>query len=190
MSTLYVDNLEPNLGSEVLIPDLKPRAGQVLQVVQDYETAAVAFSGTDTYHTVMSVTITPKDANSKMLIRADVSYGYTPGQQQYEWYWYVDKSVGGGSATGVGLADAAGSRQRGWFQPAALVTSASVGFMAMGTLSGQYLDSPSTTSEIVYQLKFRSHTNTFYINRSATDNNGGGYSKRLTSNFTVMEIAG
>ena len=30
MSTLYVDNLEPNLGSQVEIPDLKPLAGSVI----------------------------------------------------------------------------------------------------------------------------------------------------------------
>jgi len=34
MSTLYVDNLEPNLGSQVEIPDLKPLAGSVLQIQQ------------------------------------------------------------------------------------------------------------------------------------------------------------
>ena len=33
MSTLYVDNLEPNLGSQVEIPDLKPLTGAVVQSV-------------------------------------------------------------------------------------------------------------------------------------------------------------
>ena len=188
MSTLYVDNLQPNLGNQVVIPDMKPLAGSVVQVVQDYKTNAVALNGVDVYHTVMSVTITPKDANSKMLISADVSYGYTPGEQQYEWYWYVDKVISG-VATPVGIADADGARQRGWFQPPAFATGSGDSHMAMGTLSGKYLESPATSSPITYQLKFRSHTNTFYINRSAVDTNGSGYSKRLTSNLTVMEIA-
>jgi len=34
MSTLYVDNLEPNLGSQVEIPDLKPKVGNSIQVVK------------------------------------------------------------------------------------------------------------------------------------------------------------
>ena len=42
MSTLYVDNLQPNLGSQVEIPNLKPLAGQVVQT----QTYALASSGT------------------------------------------------------------------------------------------------------------------------------------------------
>lgn len=34
MSTLYVDNLEPNLGSQVEIPDLKPLTGSVVNVTR------------------------------------------------------------------------------------------------------------------------------------------------------------
>ena len=189
MSVLYVDNLQPNLGSQVEIPALKPISGSVVQVVQDYKTDATVYNGVDTYHTVMSVSITPKYANSKMLISSDVSYGYTAGQAQYEWYFYLDRSIGGGAFGFIGVGDAAGSRQRGWFQPLGNLTGTTQDHMTLGTLSGTYLDSPATTQAITYKLAFRSHTNSFYINRSPIDTDGSGYSKRLTSNLTIMEIA-
>ena len=189
MSTLYVDNLQPNLGSQVEIPALKPISGSVVQVVQDYKTDATVYNGVDTYHNVMTVSITPKYANSKMLISSDVSYCYQNGQQQFEWYFHLNRSINGSVFGVIGAGDAAGSRQSGWFQPSGAETSSLSPYMMFGTLSGTYLDSPATTQAITYNLVFRSHTNSFYINRSVNDTDGSGYSKRLTSNLTVMEIA-
>ena len=69
MSVLYVDNLEPNLGSQVEIPDLKPLAGSVVQVVHGTQSGSnnntVATSYTDTG---LSVSITPTSASSKILV--------------------------------------------------------------------------------------------------------------------------
>jgi hypothetical protein len=163
-------------------------AGSVLQVVQTYKTDASSYSGIDTYPTIMSATITPTSATSKILLMTSVSYGFANGQAQFEWYFYFDRAIGGAATQVVGQGDAAGSRQRGVFQPGGFTGQQTE--MTLGTLSNCYLDSPATTQQIVYYLKMRAHNNAFYINRSPVDNDGSGYSKRLTSNLTLMEIAG
>lgn len=162
-----------------------PPAGHVIQVVQDYKTDTASYNGVDTYHTVMSLNITPSSTSSKILISADVSYGFQA--DQYEFVFKLQRSINGGSYNSVGIGDADGARERGWFQPSGGGHQVQ---MAHGTLSNTFLDTPSTTSQINYRLLLRSHSYTFHINRSHTDNNGAGYSKRLASNLTAMEIAG
>ena len=68
MSTLYVDNLEPNLGSQVEIPDFKPHAGMVIQHVSYHSDATWTTNSGNFSSTYAAVTITPKFANSKMSI--------------------------------------------------------------------------------------------------------------------------
>lgn len=70
MSTLYVDNLQPNLGSQVEIPNLKPLAGSVLQV-QSYKmpTGQISSSGNNTWlNTGCNVSITPTSTSNKVLV--------------------------------------------------------------------------------------------------------------------------
>lgn len=75
MSTLYVDNLQPNLGSQVEIPNLKPNSGTVIQykaVEDDTSTTLAPNSGK---FTVVSLSFTPKSPDS--LIRVTWSHGQT-----------------------------------------------------------------------------------------------------------------
>ena len=67
MSTLYVDNLQPNLGSQVEIPDFKPHAGMQIQHKQNTHTSfdSTANAWTD----VVTRTITPKYDNSLIVVR-------------------------------------------------------------------------------------------------------------------------
>ena len=66
MSTLYVDNLQPNLGSRVMA------AGHVVQVVQATSTTNLTVSsgggGTTWNDSGATVTITPTVASSKVLV--------------------------------------------------------------------------------------------------------------------------
>jgi len=63
MSTLYVDNLEPNLGSRVMA------AGHVVQVVHNTQSGnANTSSGTSWTDTGLSVSITPTSSSSKILV--------------------------------------------------------------------------------------------------------------------------
>jgi len=67
MSTLYVDNLQPNLGSRVMA------AGHVVQVVSARDTTRVQGSTSAYQNTGLAITFTPSSANSKLLFIADVS---------------------------------------------------------------------------------------------------------------------
>jgi hypothetical protein len=136
----------------------------------------------------MSASITPVSTSSKILVMTSVSYGFESTAAQFEWYFFFDRSIGGAATQVVGQGDAAGSRQRGIFQPGGFTGQQNA--MALGTLTSCYLDSPATTQATIYYLKMRAHTNLLYINRSPLDNDGSGYSKRLTSSLTLMEIAG
>ena len=66
MSTLYVDNLQPNLGSRVMA------AGHVVQVVQGPYSNRLNFNQSLTTGTTIysAPTITPTSSNSKILIMA------------------------------------------------------------------------------------------------------------------------
>ena len=67
MSTLYVDNLQPNLGSRVMA------AGHVVQVVAARDTTKVNGSTSAYQNTGLAISFTPSSANSKLLFIADVS---------------------------------------------------------------------------------------------------------------------
>jgi hypothetical protein len=66
MSTLYVDNLQPNLGSRVMA------AGHVVQVIQATH-ATKAESNSSTFSdTGLSVSITPTSTSSKVLVMVSI----------------------------------------------------------------------------------------------------------------------
>lgn len=65
MSTLYVDNLEPNLGSQVEIPDLKPLAGSVVQTTTITSNSNYYWSSSG-WVTVWQPSFTPKYSNSRL----------------------------------------------------------------------------------------------------------------------------
>ena len=67
MSTLYVDNLQPNLGNAV------HAAGHVVQVQTTASALVSSVSGT-TYTDILSLSFTPKFANS--LLRIDCVFRY------------------------------------------------------------------------------------------------------------------
>ena len=58
------------------------------------------------------------------------------------------------------------------------------------SMSGMFLDSPSTTSSTTYSIKHTDATTsgTFYINRSTRDNDAAGYDPRFVSNIILMEV--
>jgi hypothetical protein len=86
MSTLYVDNLQPNLGSGVHIPN------HVVQTVYNYGTGGdVTTTSTTAVSTGLSVTITPKYANSilKVSLMGGRNYNNSSGVQM-DIYLYRD----------------------------------------------------------------------------------------------------
>lgn len=73
MSTLYVDNLQPNLGSQVEIPNMKPLAGTVIQEEAGWNDTQYSSSVTYTYVDTFSFSIDNCTAGSKIIVECDPS---------------------------------------------------------------------------------------------------------------------
>tara|TARA_R110000764_G_scaffold187181_1_gene272589 strand:+ start:2060 stop:2623 length:564 start_codon:yes stop_codon:yes gene_type:complete len=152
--------------------------GSVLQVVQTVKTDTATHTGTSWSSAIMSASITPVSASSKILVMYSATM--VCGADGYGTYTSLWRD-----STQIFLADAAGSRGR---------SSGIVGRVdayAGETLSQQYLDSPSSTNSITYSFKVRSSGSIVaYINRGVTDRDNADYDFRGASSFTLMEIAG
>jgi hypothetical protein len=147
--------------------------GKVLQVVSYTKTDHGSTTSTSPTDTGMSVTLTPASASSKVLLFAHVNWSRDADKRVY--FRFVRNS------TAIALGDA-GTGQEATF---ATVSRAGDGFI-IHTLSGAYLDSPSTSSSVTYKLQWWVEANTGYLNRPATiDANGAN----TISTLTAMEIA-
>ena len=161
MSTLYVDNLAPNLGSQVQIPNLKPLAGSVVQVVSDtFSTQYSTSSNSDV--DFRSVTITPQYSSSKILVLVNLMAKIT-------------------SSNGYAFTYIKGKRDGTVIWDGFPVIGGNGGFYDVrGVASFSTLDAPNTTSLVTYTF---SH-NANYTDQSVYINNGTD-----PSNVTLMEIA-
>lgn len=131
MSTLYVDNLQPNLGTGVSIP------GHVIQVVQGSTSTHVEVSG-DTYtDTGLSGTITPKKASSKILVIVAQSMATS---QSGSGSWQVTNRILRGSTEIIEV------NRSFW------VNQANGGGASHSIIK---LDSPNTTDAITYTTQAR-----------------------------------
>ena len=171
MSTLYVDNLEPNLGSRVMA------AGHVVQAVQATSTTNVqvttAGGGTTWHDGGATVTITPTAASSKVLILNSATGIHNPVSSGSLGCRILRNVDGGGW-------DVVSQRSRQGY-----------GGSSLGTYYGvnwdyNYLDSPNTTSQVQYKVQFNMESGG-NIRYNSIDNN---YSPQTSeSSLIVMEIA-
>ena len=183
MSTLYVDTIaEKTSGNGVQI------AGHVVQVVSATKTDTQSISGT-TFADVLTATITPKFANSKILIQCDLNItgilnsNTTTGVRYGAAKLYRD-------TTQIALGDASGSKSQVWFASNSIADTSNDGYR-MTQSSGSYLDSPATTAAITYKVKCANTGDASFstvINRSGPDADAA-FSHRGASTLTLMEIA-
>lgn len=179
MSTIYVDNLSPNLGSRVMA------AGHVVQVVSTSMTSQWTIAGTTfTQVSPMDTIITPTSTSSKILVDIRVCVGQADNDNYIQ---FRANRLIGATSTDIGLGTSAGNStltswtNNGPYTHAIYETHSS---------SWSYLDSPSTTSQITYRLFARpmaTTSRTMYFNRphDVGDANRG----TTTSSMTLMEIA-
>ena len=180
MSTLYVDNLQPNLGSRVMA------AGHVVQVVQGTlgSTATGTTSGNTFYDCGLSATITPTSSSSKILISYTIHMG--TGSYQAKSRIVRDSTVVGigtqeGSRTGASSVsnfyDDNGTTMQYQYQPQGIT----------------YLDSPASSSALTYKIQVSTYHTVFWsVNRGYTfqqDTTYGAYDAIPLSVITLMEIA-
>ena len=183
MSTLFVNNLNTASGTDITIPTGKKLVvtdtggvkvpGSIIQVqtTQAHHNGITELT-TQTFAAIagMSVTITPKFANSKILVRSQLSYWFTTDANNYFIATFY-RNIGGAGATN--LADTATYDSMQFYAPVRQAQYNNVAMM-------EYLDSPNTTSSTVYHLYGRRY--------DATNNVRCTWSE-TTSYITAMEIA-
>ena len=147
MSTLYVDNLEPNLGSQVEIPDLKPLAGSVVQHVTTgmfYTTFSTTSSGWS--KTANEINITPLYSNSRIVIHFQAVFLNQGGEGRIRIYRDDAVDLTSGMTNPLIHGDYDGNGQ---YNPYTL----------------QMVDTPNTTSPVNYALYASVASSTFYVYR-------------------------
>jgi hypothetical protein len=162
MSTLYVDNLQPNLGSRVMA------AGHVVQVVTYQNTSYLNTQTTGWMDTGATVSITPTSTSSKIIIfynesfQGDVDVDSTDVRGRCRLLRGTTEIIAEDTPGGSFIASRGG-------QQAASMTSI------------VYEDSPNTTSTVTYKGQAA------FISSSGSRNFRVNYNK--LGNITVMEIA-
>lgn len=164
MTTIYVDNIAPNLQSKISAPNLTLPTGSVLQV-QNGTTLTGGLSTTSASYvaTGVKVTITPTSANSKIYITANsgIQNGTGGGGTQLGLF----RKIGSGTSTFLHHQGGSGL----------ISYDAGNNHITPGTFV--LLDSPNTTSAVEYEINYkRYNTGTSYFFANAQ--------------IVAMEIAG
>ena len=169
-STLKTDKIEGVTASgTVQMP-----AGYIVQTQSSVITATTAHT-TTTYTDSISATITPKFSTSKIMVWATTSLVGEVTSTTYIWFASRLVRVVGGTTTAIyNDHTASNSLMHGWGE------RTSSGNLQSGSYDTvQFLDSPSTTSEITYKIQTAARVNV------ALSVNARGTSSAIT----MMEIA-
>ena len=162
-SKLFVDELEPTESSELTITSLSKSSmptGSVLRVFHKTSTADITVTSGTTIVTGVTQTLTPLSDSSKFLISYSCNGRFNSGTDTaFEMQVYK-----GGSAIG-GIAKLNN------------FSSGNVNFPCSG--SGSFLDSPSTESEITYDIRL-----------ALTFGSGSFQLSASHSHMTIMEVQG
>ena len=179
MSKIYVDEIAGIASADtVAIP------GHVIQVVSTTKTDTFT-TQSDSFVDVtnLSVNITPVSTDSKILVRLCLMGSITAATM------YV-RINGGNASTFIGD-DTSSNRESTFIGLGRQTSGFDISESAL-SLSGELLDSPSTTSQITYQVQVKasdSSSRTVNINQ-APDDSDHVYRGRYVSTITAMEIAG
>ena len=176
-SELRVDRIVPTTG----VPT--GGGGGVIQVVQSVVTSSSTGTG-NTPASVMTCSITPKEITNKILVMIDTNVGSGNG---YNTVAYLYRGTGG-SGTKIYFGDADGDRPR-VSKTANIYDGTSQNYMQI-PLQIHYLDSPSSTSQITYDLRLASYQSiSWSFNRSVANQNTSEYDGVNASSMTLMEVS-
>jgi len=157
------------------IPKAALPAGTVLQVVSTTLTSTVTVTSTSfSPVTGFTVTITPSNASSKILILTSMQGGNAGNNCT---------AVLTRNGSNICFADAASNRTQG------TASAMNFGISTAANVVMNFLDSPATTSAVTYGVSVSSNTGSFFLNRSSRDNDAANVDGRFASTITVMEIA-
>ena len=186
MSTLFVNNLNTASGTTITIPTGKTLkatdtpivgTGNVIQVQSGQCTTQTTLSSNRaTYTNVgLSVTITPKYANSKIYVNV-TGNGYASASSDNSLHRIV-RTVGG-SATIIASTDY-------------MMYTASSSGNTGGAYCQSVMDTAQSTAAHEYKIQLRSDKDTgnVYFNVNDSSNSGPATNESMLSTIMVMEIA-
>ena len=155
--------------------------GKVLQVVQTYVTDHVAASQTTATNIPgLSANITPSSTSSKVLVNFSIFMNSADSNGVFANLCKDGSTLGPvGDATGSSTRATVGQGEvnaTGSFTPGG------------GHCTFQYLDSPNTTSEVIYHVQAWTSSGTLYVGRAILNNSSD--SPSVPGQITAMEIAG
>lgn len=144
MSKIYVDQILPKENAQISAPNLQLPAGSVVQVVSSGEISNNEHvTSTSFVDTLISVTITPKSVNSKILVNA-YFYMMTYGASRSRGAVRLKRTISGSSTVASGgIAETLHIRE----------SSAGASTELSAMQSYQYYDSPGTTEPVTYTIE-------------------------------------
>jgi hypothetical protein len=148
--------------------------GKLLQVVSATKTDTFVANGAGTVVVPdLSINITPSATSSKILLFFNGhlnSNDYGGGLSFFKGGSQLVSPTGGVSSRGI--------PNMSFYQDFLQTAS---------NLSMHYLDSPSSTSQLTYDIRIFSRSGANYFNRTGTDSDNSDYARTI-STLTVMEI--
>jgi hypothetical protein len=178
-STMRFDKWQNTLGQSY---------GTILQVVTVSKSDAFATSVGAVWGDIpgLSVTITPRFANSKMLVLADIKAAGT--QDSSTMRTKIVRGIGG-TFSDIGVGNAAGNRPRVLSE--FYIASGGGGLYYMAQVGGNISDEPNTLSPVTYKAQIGGDASDriLRVNITQGDRDTAYYDGRGHSSITVMEIA-
>ena len=152
-------------------------SGGIIQIKQTVVTSTKSTTSTSFENiSGLAVSITPTRADSKIMLMAQLSLS------QENWVKRIHLLITGGNAA----TNYIGDDGTGVESALTICTRVNDGYAQLPAYLN-YLDSPSTTSSVTYQVQWRVEANTGYLNRS---HGGDSLSGLNASTITAMEVSG
>jgi len=159
--------------------------GKILQVVQFRKTDTFTSSQNGFVDIGVAVDITPSATSSKILVTVSISGFVHTGSGGAA---KIVRTIGG-TATDLGKADASGIRNVSSFSGSLYTGDGSSSDLLQMNANTQFLDSPSTTSQINYKVQCHPENNALRINYQENSQNTTASGIMTTSYITCMEVA-
>ena len=157
----------------------------ILQVVEAVKTDT-ATTSTTVYNAISGLQpqITPSSSSNKIMIFINLKWGFSNENNDVNFKLF--RSIGG-TETEIFAGGANGSNQVGFY---GAQDALGKGIHIMMPISSQYLDSPNTTSQITYLIKWHIQRSASYnyLNRPGSNDTSDDY-HRASSSVTLMEVA-
>ena len=157
----------------------------ILQVVEAVKTDT-ATTSTTVYNAISGLQpqITPSSSWNKIMIFINLKWGFSNENNDVNFKLF--RSIGG-TETEIFSGDASNSNSLGFY---GAQDALGKGIHIMMPISSQYLDSPNTTSQITYLIKWHIQRSASYnyLNRPGSNDTSDDY-HRASSSVTLMEVA-